>query len=622
MPLDGVSLNFLIKELQDGLAGARVDKITQPQRNAIVISLRGAGENHQLLLSANPANPRLHLSRQTFTNPPQAPMFCMLLRKHLGGARLMSVEGIGLERIVILRFLSTDEFGDRSEKRLICEIMGRHSNIILVNENQTIIDSVLHVDQGMSRIREVMPARPYTYPPAQNKLLPTDILQKITFNTWTAYLDTIAAAEKKSPTTSNLLLQQVAGFSPFLCTEVCALADIEETRPWLTLNEREKGQINDALAGLLSRITAELANPSLYYPDESSHCPHDFHALALQHQGICRPADNISVAMEQYFGSREAENRIRQKQQNLSKLLTKQMQHADRKRSIYLKDIRSSENYEDLKLKGDLILANLWQIKEGMKTAVVQNYYADPVEDMSIELNPDRSPTWNAQNYYRRYNKNKTKNSMSRQFLQEIEDTLTYLNSLQNFVDQADSLEELSAVKSEMSEAGITVSKQKQKNLDNTFKGRKARRKRGLPSEQAALGPRRYCSSEGFVILAGRNNLQNDKLTLRQARKDDLWFHVQKAPGTHIIVRSEGKTVPQQTILEAAQTAAWFSKGNSQVETVSGGQIPVDFCPVANVKKPAGAKPGMVIYTDYQTLMVTARDPEYLLQQEEGHAES
>ncbi len=622
MPLDGVTIRLLAKELNQRLAGGRVDKINQPLRNDVVLVIRARGVNHQLLLSANPSEPRLHLTRHSFSNPPQAPMFCMLLRKHLGGAKLISVETVDLERLVILRFMTKNELGDQAEKRLICEMMGRHSNLILINENRIIIDSISHVDAGMSRVREVMPARTYVDPPAQHKLLPADILQRINNHTWLAHLDFLGGENKG---TAELLLGQVAGFSPFLCAEICAAANVDERAKWNVLNDNQKQKVTAALVDLLACVTAEISSPSLYYFNEDDHIARDFHAFALFHRGTRRACADISEAMDQYYSSREEGNRVRQSRQQLTRVLEKSIAHVEKKQSIYHKDIRSASDYEDLKIKGDLILANLWQIEKGHEQVEVQNYYKQPVEPIAISLNPDRSPSWNAQDYYRRYNKNKTKYEMAQRFLAQSRDEIEYLNTLLNFVEQADTIEELKSVRSEMRQSGLVESAQKQKTKDNTFGGRKAARKRAKTTKGGQvreLDPHRYISSDGFTILAGRNNLQNDRLTLRLARKDDLWLHVSKAPGTHVIIRSEGAEIPDQTLLEAARIAAWFSRSGNQSVGGAGGQTAVDYCPISHVKKPTGSRPGMVIYNRHQTIMVTARDPEYLLPRDSDREES
>lgn len=620
MPLDGISTRFLAKELDQALAGSRVDRVNQPRRFDIVIQFRQPGRTDRLLLSANPSEPRAHLIAQATENPAQPPMFCMLLRKHLLGARVLSVETIGCERILILRFQVLNDLGDTVEKRLICEIMGRHSNLILLNEDHRILDAVSHVDASMSRVREVMPARPYSYPPPQTKQDPDELLRQLQQGrSLSERLSTLPTGDRQS--LSGWLLSLVGGFSRQLCDEVCLAAGLSPDQPASDLEPTALAHLDRSLLAVLTKATATEPSPHVYYLDASNGVPADFHALDLDHHGYKKPFSTLSGAMDHYYRDRERRGRSEQKRQFLLKAVQKQQAHLSKLMGIYQKDIRSASGYEKLKHKGDLILSNIWMIKDGMDCITVTDFYDPDQGQLKIELNPHRNPSWNAQNYYRRYNKNKAKLENASRFAESAAAETEYLNNLVNLIEHAESPEELTALKDEMKTLDwFRPERGNERDRATGFHARKAARKKGVAPAKGRgsgkLGFRQYRSSDGFTILAGRNNLQNDRLTLKTARKDDLWFHVQKAPGTHVVIRAEGREVPEQTILEAAETAAWFSRGVSARDRDGGAAIPVDFCPVANVKKPSGARPGMVIYNVYNTVRVRPRDPEYLLPQD------
>lgn len=629
MPLDGVSSRCLAAELNQLLAGARVDRIYQPDRADILFVLRGDSKNHRLLVSANPSAPRLHLSDEDRENPGTPPMFCMLLRKHLLGARLTAVETPGYERIFIFHFSVIDELGDTVGKRLVAEIMGRHSNIILLNEEGRIHDAIVHVDESVSRVREIMPARVYQLPPDQQKTAPPDLLTRSGPDLpWRAP----ALANK---TVDKALLASIQGFSPQLCQEVVLRAGLDERLRTGQLDEAGHERLAQVLQHLVADVEAGRFAPTTFHAAPDEPVPLDFHALPLQIYAIRRPAASLSQAMDLFYLERERQNRLRQKKQVLEKRVARQLEHARRKLQIHEEDIRDGQSSDDWRIQGELILANIANWQEGAATLEAVDYY-DPEQQLRpIAIDPGLTAAQMAQRCFRRYTRARTRGETGLRLAREDRRDIDYLESLQVALAQTTGLSDLAEIRREMAQNGLTdadsrpdkaaadadrdrqfpgkAGSRAKRHQQQLARGRLKTRKKGAAPADAPLEPRRYRSADGLTILVGRNNLQNDYLTLRLAAKDDLWLHVQKMPGSHVIVRTERQEVPERTLLEAAGLAAWFSRatlslrdGDSRMAANSVTQkVAVDYCPVSHVRKPGGAKPGMVIYEHYQTVYVS-----------------
>ncbi|MCK9251269.1 MAG: NFACT family protein [Clostridiales bacterium] len=629
MPLDGVSSRCLAAELNELLAGARVDRIYQPDRADILFVLRGDSRNHRLLVSANPSAPRLHVSDEDRENPGTPPMFCMLLRKHLLGARLTAVETPGYERIFVFHFTVVDELGDTVGKRLVAEIMGRHSNIILLNEDGRIHDAIVHVDESVSRVREIMPARVYQLPPDQQKTAPPDLL---TLSGLELPWRSPALANK---TVDKALLASIQGFSPQLCQDVVLRAGLDE--------RLRAGQLDEAghelLAAVLKRLVADIEAgrfaPSTFHTAPDEPIPLDFHALPLQIYAIRRPAASLSQAMDLFYLERERQNRLRQKKQVLEKRVVRQLEHARRKLQIHEEDIRDGQSSDDWRIQGELILANIANWREGDATLEAVDYYDPEQKTRPIAIDPGLTAAQMAQRCFRRYNRTRTRGETGLRLAREDRREIDYLESVQVELAQASDLSDLVEIRRELAQNGLDGADPKanqspadaardrqfpgkagsraKRHQQQLARGRQKNKKKGAAPADAPLSPRRYRSSDGLTILVGRNNLQNDYLTLRLAAKDDLWLHVQKLPGSHVIVRAERREIPEKTLLEAAGLAAWFSRatlslrdGDSRIALENGSQkVAVDYCPVSHVRKPSGAKPGMVIYEHYQTVYVS-----------------
>lgn len=621
MPLDGVTAKCLAGELTALLADARVDKIHQPDRYDIFLHLRNNNGSHRLIISANPASPRLHITSETRENPASPPMFCMLLRKYLGGARLLDVTTPDYERIFTLRFSTISELGDRLEKRLIVELMGRHSNIILINEEDRIHDSIVHIDDSISRVREVMPARPYCLPPGQDKLTPAMVLERI------SHSEPWIAATARLERLDKAILASVQGFSPQLCQELVFRTGCDERLKPQLLSPEQSKRLNDVAAQLLRQIIEERFTPTTFYNHQTAAIPLDFHALPLLSFAFSRPEQSVSAAMDRYYLERVRQNTFRQKKQSLAKKVGSLLEHARRKLEIHEKDCAEGAKNEQYRLYGELILANLHLL--GENASVLQAIdYSDPEQStVEIPVNPHHSGPQNAKNYFRLYNKAKSRLESGRRLAAEDKADIAYLETLHQALATAEDLEDLQAVAEEISASGLLIRERgdrqdganaPERDLSGGQKpGKKKKytakiRKKVKRQEEKPLPPRRYTSSDGFTILVGRNNYQNDRLTLKTAQKEDIWLHTQKIAGTHVIIRSNKQEVPERTLLEAAQIAAWFSRATAasgDQETFAGHKVAVDYCPVSHVRKPKGARPGMVIYDRYQTLLVTPQAP-------------
>lgn len=665
MPLDGVTAKCLAGELNDRLADARVDRIVQPDRYDVILQLRRDSANYRLIFSANPSAPRVHLTTENRDNPSVPPMFCMLLRKHLLGARLLSLSTPGYERIFELVFDTINEIGDHQEKRLVVEIMGRHSNIILLNRDGRIHDAILHVDASISRVREIMPARLYTLPPDQAKRSPADVADLLQPG---GAEDSSGLSRLLGPVSSALplgkaLLESLQGFSPQLCQEVLTRADLDSRLKPADLSTPQLMRLSQSLRQLCDTILAGHFSPSLFFNGLADNLPVDFHALPLQGFAVCRPAGDVSAAMDAYYLERNRNNSFLQKKQSLAKIVSNQLDHARKKLATHEADREEGAAYAEYRRRGDLILANLQAIEPEQASIQVIDYGRPEQPTVQVPLQENLTASQNAQRYFKRYTKAKVKFETASRMAAEDQREIVYLESLVNALDAASDPIDLQALRQEIlaeREPGSQASDvQAQERSDVIHPGKAGSRKREImksaaaraknrsagsskntkgsrngtakkPAGPAPLPPRRYTSSDGLTILVGRNNLQNDQLTLKTAQKNDLWLHVQRIPGTHVIVQANQQPVPDATLQEAAGIAAWFSRAaislpegrkapeaNRKIAASSIGgaglKVAVDYCPASHVRKPSGARPGMVIYEHYQTIIVSPLDPHSLV---------
>ena len=576
MPLDGLFLHFLKHEISEKALAARVEKIAQPGRDELVLHLRGVKGTHKLLLCGGAQNPRIHFVEEPPENPQSPPMFCMLLRKHLGGARLTGLRQIGLDRILHLDFAAHNELGDPVGITVAIEIMGQHSNVVVMDETRKILDCLRRVDAATSRVRQVLPGMRYVLPPSQQKL---NLLET----------DPATAVErlrsKGDIPLDKAISQMLEGFSTLAGREAATYA----AKGGELLAEELTGEQAQRLAFYLGQLKSALEEgkpaPAMILEKEGR--PRDFSCLPVRQYGtamLVKDYPGCSALLESFFAQRTAAEQLRQRSGDLLTLLANASERATRRVAAQKEELENSRGRETLKQKGDLINANLYNIRKGDAAVAVENFYDPAAGQLTIELDPLLTPAQNAQRYYTLYRKADTAEKHLTKLIIQGEDEVAYLDSVFDALTRAGSRTELDAIRSELAGSG--------------YLRRAAAKKDGRAPKEQKLSPLRYRSSDGFTILCGRNNLQNDTLTLGQAAKTDLWLHTKNIPGSHVIVFTEGCELPEATIMQAATIAAYNSKARNS------SKVPVDYAPVKNVKKPRGAKPGMVIYENHRTILV------------------
>ncbi|NTV91377.1 MAG: fibronectin/fibrinogen-binding protein [Clostridiales bacterium] len=595
MPFDGIVAKCVVTELTELLAGGRVEKIFQPEADEININIRSKNNNYRLILSANANYPRIHITGVTKDNPAVPPVFCMLLRKHLTGGRIISFEFNGYERIIGMLVESANELGDVSVKKLIIEIMGRHSNIILVNAENKIIDSIKHIDADISSVREIMPARPYLLPPGQDKMIPEDI----------NIPDFIRSMQTSQTPVDKYLLEKIKGFSPLLCREICYRAGVETRKSPDEMASREIVDLEKALGGIIASITNVSFKPSIVYEDEAMLRPLDYHCLSMTQFACSRQFNSISEVLDNFYNSKDAAERLKQKQADLLKVITNSIDRCRKKLFIQEDALREVADREKLRLYGELVTANIYCIQKGLKTVTLHNYYSEDNETVEVPLDENLLPQDNAQRYFKRYTKAKSTFAHTSRQLEETRTELDYLESVLQTLENCTKPLEMDEVRQELAEQGYTSGKAGSGSRSNPSGTRKPgkpgkggktsskKQSRVKPSE-----PLRFKSSDGYDIFVGKNNRQNDQLTLKQASSNDIWLHTKDIHGSHVIIRKQQFEIPDSTLREAAVLAAWHSKARMS------SNIQVDYTAVRHVSKPSGAKPGMVVYVNHRTLTV------------------
>lgn len=573
MPFDGIVTKCMVNELNILLSGARVEKVYQPEADEIVLLIRSKGHNYRLVASANANYPRLHITTTQKENPKTPPVFCMLMRKHIAGGKLLDISFHDYERVISLNVESVNELGDLSVKRLVVEIMGKHSNIILLNSEDKIIDAVKHIDSDISSVREVMPARQYLLPPAQNKQLPEDVSPSSLVNT----------EETDARHIEGLLLNTIKGFSPYTCRDICAIAGVSPKTPVPELLNTDKVNIISALSNYLDKIKNNAFGPCIIYEDKNFLRPIDFYCFKPFQGAFVQQYDLLSVALDDYYSRRDTNERLVQKKGDVVRVIKNGIDRCEKKVSIFTDMLRDVADRDNLKLFGELITANIYRIPSGAKSARVLNYYSEKENYLDIPLNEYRSAQDNAQKFFKQYSKAKSTHLNVTQQLKDTISELQYLESVKTMLDNCSSKQEIDEIRQELTDQGYIKSS-----------ARNSKKKQDKPSS-----PLEFISCDGFKILVGKNNKQNDLLTLKTAGAYDLWLHTKNIPGSHVIIRTEHQEVPDSTLLEAAILAAYHSSAKMSYN------VPVDYTIVKNVKKPTGAKPGMVIYVEYKTVNVT-----------------
>ena len=571
MPLDAICLSGVVSEVRAALTGLRVEKVQQPARDQIVLSFRGS---RRLLLCAGASQARIHLTAASRENPAAPPMFCMLLRKHLGGGRLTAIDQPALERVVILTLETADELGEQGRRRLVLECMGRHSNLILLDGRDRIIDCLRRVDMEMSEKRQVLPGLFYRLPPAQEKADPL----AISGEDLRALLDDAPDGTDAA----GWLLDRFTALSPLVCRELAHLGCQDRER-LLSGEDRER------LAGTFSvwqeMVKGENGKKFTPWMLVKGHSPADFSYMPIYQYGGPMEGtawDAFSPMLDAFYEKREQAERVRQRGADLQRTAANARDRARRKLALQEKEYARTQDRDALRICGELITANLYRMEKGQRTLRAQNYYDPEGGELDIALDPLLTPQQNAAKYFKQYNKAKTAETYLTAQMDLARRERDWLESVLDQLSRAETEQDFADIRRELRDAGY---------IKGPAPGKKEPR-RG-PSR-----PREFVSSGGFRILVGRTNIQNDQLT-RDAFKSDYWFHTQRIHGSHVILCAGGQEPDARSMTEAAMLAAWFSQGRDS------GQVAVDYTQVRNVRKPNGARPGMVIYDPYQTAYVT-----------------
>ncbi len=563
MPLDAVTLSALTAELRPQLVGAKIEKVQQPQRDMILLTVRSRDSgSRRLVLSGGPGSARIHFTEASFENPASPPMFCMLLRKHLVGARIRAVVQPGRERLLILELDGYNELGDPVEKRLVLELIGRNTNLILVGPEGHVIDCLRRVDEAMSAQRQILPGLLYRQPPA---LTAPDFFS-CGEETRREVLQT---AVRDGQPADKWLLRQFSGLSPLLCREL-----------WYRAGE-DWARLPAAMDAMAATVLAEDFTPCMLSQDKR---PKDFSCLVIQQYGESMQLDtapDFSTLLDQFYTGRDKAENMRRRASDLSRTVKTARERQARKLQNQMQELERTRDRETWKKYGELLTANLYRVPRGGESVTVQDYYLPDCPDVIIPLNPRKSPQQNAAAYFKEYTKAKTAEHYLTELIEKGKRDLEYLERVGDLLTRVQGEADIAELRRELVDTGFV----------------KKPRQRGKKQREPEAKPLRFVSDSGFEILVGRSNAMNDRLTGQIARRNDLWLHTQKIHGSHVIVRTEDREVDAKTLEQAASLAAWFSQGRDA------GKVPVDYTPVRNVKKPRGALPGGVIYTEFKTIL-------------------
>ena len=573
MALDGAFLRFIKTELEEKLIGLRVEKVFQPNRDELVVAFRGVSGAYKVLMSARANSPRVNITQYPPENPQTPPMLCMLLRKRLTGAKLKEITQYQLERVIRFTFDATDELGDKIELSLIAEIMGKYSNVIFVDGSGNVIDALKRVDMTMSSQRLVLPGVEYRLPPPQDKLNPLEVTA-----------DEIIGRIRSSGKAQKLnkaILSAVQGFSPVVCRELEHLTGRGAELDTLSMTDEQYSRLSFFLKRTLGEIDDNKGIPCMV--QDLNGKPIDFSFMNILQYGTAAKTvrfESFSELLDSFYLERDKTERMRVKGQDLLRLLTNITERLTRKINTQKIELANSEDREPLRIKGDLLQANLYRIEKGMTEIEVENFYEENMPMIKIKLNPALTPGQNAQKYYKDYRKAKNAQQYLTVEIEKAQQELLYIDTVFDSLSRAETERELAEIKQELIEGGYI------------------KRIRSRQKIKGTLPPLEFTSKSGLKILVGRNNVQNDKLTLKTARNYDLWFHTKDIPGSHTIIVSQGETPDDETILYAAQLAAYHSRAKES------SKVPVDYTLIKYVSKAVGAKPGMVIYKNQKTLFV------------------
>ncbi len=572
MPLDGITLRFLKQELSEKIIGSRIEKIHQPSKDELVFQLRTREGAFRLLISASANSPRIHLTENAPENPASPPMLCMLLRKHLTSAVITNIRQLGLDRVVFLDISGTNEIGDAVTFTLCVEIMAKHSNIILVNSDGIIIDAVKRIDLTQSSVRQILPGFKYELPPSQDKL-------DITVTPIEEAINAVKCAEGKK--LSGAILDNIQGVSPLISRETAeysAGGDIAVSE----LLPAQLQRLEKRLSEISEMLQSGKAEPTMLFRDGTK--PFDFTYCDIMQYGFtvnAKTYQSFSELLDKFYYEKDRFERTKQRSQSLLKMLSSASARASRKLQSRKSELEACADKDEFRIYAELILANQYRLEKGSFYYDLENFY-DNNNIARIPADPALSPAANAQKYFKEYRKLKTAESMLGELIEQSEQELSYLESVIDEVNRAEGFFDLAEIRIELYDQGYLK-----------------RAKNDKSKKAKALPPLEFVSDDGYTILVGRNNIQNEALTFKTARKDDSWFHIQKSPGSHVVVLGNGDIIPERTCRQAAILAAYNSSARES------SRVAVDYTEVRELKKPNGAKPGKVIYHTYNTMWVT-----------------
>ena len=570
MAFDGITIAAMVRELNNNLAGGRINKIAQPEGDELMITARGTEGQKRLLLSASASLPLIYFTEKNKISPLTAPNFCMLLRKHIGSARIAGIRQPGLERVVEFDLEHLNELGDPCKKMLILELMGKHSNLIFCDDKNMILDSIKHVSSHMSSVREVLPGREYFITKTQDKWDPLTINQE-------EFLEKVC---KKPVSAAKALYSSLTGLSPVIAEELCYRASVDGNDSILSLNEISCIHLYHTLQRMMEDVKEGNFTPNIIYRGEE---PVEYGVFLFQQYGPEYHSvsfDSVSSMLETYYASKNILTRIRQKSADLRKIVQTALERNRKKLILQQKQMKDTAKKEKYRVYGELINTYGYNLPEGSKSFQALNYYTN--EEITIPLDETLTPAQNSKKYFDRYTKLKrTEEALTTQ-LADTESEIEHLESISNALDIARSESDLAQIKEELTQYGY---------IKRHFSGKKGAKM------QAKSKPFHYISSDGFDIYVGKNNFQNDELTFKFATGNDWWFHAKKMAGSHVVVKTKDGELPDRTFEEAGRLAAYYSKGRTAPK------VEIDYIQKKHVKKPGGAKPGFVVYYTNYSLM-------------------
>ena len=578
MAFDAIVVNSLARELNEMLEGTKIDKVYQPEKDEVCLKIRSGKDNYKLVLSASPSHPRVYIAdNYEKQNPKKAPVFCMTLRKHIQSGVIAGVVQVGFERIIRIAIDSYDELREKTRKYLYVEIMGKHSNIILVHDTENrILDSIKRVPPSVSRLRQILPGMAYELPPVQDKINPMANIDR------QELIDRIRSCDMQTP---KAIYSNILGLSPTVAREICYRLDIDKSMSSLEIGDGEIDRIIKEINLMFGKLELGQAYPNMII-DEKRDKIVEFSSIKLnQYEDLTEiNFDRVSQAIESYYISKDIKDRINQRASAMKKSLQIKLDRVNNKIKKQNQELLESEKADDYRVKGEILTSYIYMVQKGMEEVELDNFY-DNNSKIRVSLNKNLTPSENAQKYFKKYNKLKNASEeISKQIKINLEES-EYLENSLLAIENCDNDKDLKEIREELIREGY-------------IKSYRMPKKDIKPNTQYL----KYMSSGGNLIMVGKNNKQNDYLTLRLADNEDLWFHTKNIPGSHVVLKCAGKKVLDEEILEAATLAAYYSKAKMSAN------VPVDYTIKKHVKKPSGAKPGMVIYETNKTAYVTPSD--------------